>query len=182
MHKIQFLMALLAAGIFCSRSYGAFEIKDYGCENISCGSAGIASNITSFAVFINPAKIGLNPNADINLFYRNFYGLKEINQISLAGHFRLFRLPAGFGISTFGNQLYRETEIRTAIGVELIQQIRMGISLNLYYLDIRNYGSTMTFGFDFAFMKHINDVVSAAFVVSNLKILNSIIAPEFNTG
>jgi hypothetical protein len=154
--------------IFCSESIASFEHKDQGSEYIAAGSCGIASFNDAFAIFNNPAKIGMSDNAVINLFYRNFYGLKEINQISLASHFHIFSLPLGLGISTFGNKLYKETELRTGITIEIIQQIRIGVSLNLYHLNIKNYGSSMCWGFDLAMIKNISEEIIMAFVVSNL--------------
>lgn len=168
MFKSKFLIVVLISFLYVLTCTAAFEIKPQGVDNFSSGSSGIAVNNTAFAVFINPAITGLIYNSGINVFYRNFYGIKEINQISLAGHFHLFRLPVGAGISTFGNQLYRETELRAGTAIELLQQIHMGISCNLYYLDIQNYGSAMSLGFDFAFIKKINDFISAGFVLSNL--------------
>lgn len=168
MPRLQVPFLLLMCLVFCSESPASFEHRDQGCEYLSAGSSGIALRNTSFAVFNNPAKILLLENANINLFYRNYYGLKEINQISLANHFHLYSLPMGLGITTYGNKLYRETELRTAMAFKLIQQIQIGVSFNLYYLDIKNYGTAMSWGFDLALMKDISDYVSMAFVVSNL--------------
>ncbi|MBN1406903.1 MAG: hypothetical protein JW956_03900 [Calditrichaceae bacterium] len=165
----KWLIILLITGLFFySESIASFEHKDQGSENVASGSCGIASCNNAFAIFINPAKIGLSGNPAVNLFYRNYYGLKDINQMSLASHFSIFKMPLGLGISTFGNKLYRETELRAGVGVELIQQIRLGVSLNLYHLDIKNYGSAIGWGFDLAALKAINDEITMAFVVSNL--------------
>jgi hypothetical protein len=154
--------------VLYSKSLASFENKDQGSAYIASGSSGIASQNDAFAVFNNPAKIGLSGNANINLFYRNYYGLKEINQISLANHFRFYNLPLGLGISTYGNKLYRETELRSGMAFELIQEIHMGVSFNLYHLDIKNYGSAMGWGFDLALVKDIRYDLTMAFVVSNL--------------
>lgn len=163
------LIVLLITGFFFySESIASFEHKDQGSENIASGSSGIASYNDAFAVFNNSAKIGFSGNPAINLFYCNYYGLKDINQMSLASHFSIFNLPLGLGISTFGNKLYRETELRTGVNLELIEQIHFGVTLNLYHLDIKNYGSDMCWGFDLAAMKDISEEISMAFVVSNL--------------
>jgi hypothetical protein len=168
MFSKRLIVLLIASALFCSESIASFEHKDQGSENIASGSSGIASYNDAFAVFNNPAKIGVSGNSKINLFYCNYYGLKDINQMSLASHFSIFNLPLGLGISTFGNKLYRETELRTGVNFEVIQQIHFGVTLNLYHLDIKNYGSAMCWGFDLAAMKDINEKVTMAFVVSNL--------------
>ena len=168
MSRMHLTFIVIICFIFYSESIASFEHKDQGSEYIACGSSGIALYNDAFAVFNNPAKIGLSGNAGINLFYINYYGLKEINQISLANQFRFYGLPLGMGISTFGNKLYRETELRTGVTFEVIQQIRLGVSLNLYHLDIENYGSSMCWGLDLALMKNISNELTMAFVVSNL--------------
>lgn len=166
MFRILFILIICFG--FYSESIASFEHKDQGSDNVASGSCGIASSNAAFAVFNNPAKIGLSDNPEINLFYSNYYGLKDINQMSLASHFNIFDLPLGLGISTFGNKLYRETEIRAGVTIKVIQQIRLGMSVNIYYLDIKNYSSTMCWGFDLAVMKAISNEITMAFVVSNL--------------
>ncbi len=168
MLKVRSIYLLIICFLSCSELLASFEHKDQGSAYIAAGSCGIAAYNNAFAIFNNPANIGVSGNADINLFYRNFYGLKDINQISLASHFHIHRLPMGLGISTFGNKLYRETELRTGVTFEIIQQIRMGVSLNLYHLAIENYGSSMSWGFDLAMIKNISEKITMAFVASNL--------------
>lgn len=168
MFKLRPIYLLIICFLCYIESLASFEHKDQGSAYIAAGSCGIASYNNAFAIFNNPAKIGMSGNADINLFYRNFYGLKDINQISLASHFHIYKLPLGLGIGTFGNKLYRETELRMGVTFEIIQQIRMGVSLNVYHLAIENYGSSMCWGFDLAMMKNISEEIAMAFVVSNL--------------
>ena len=168
MHIRRLILIFIIGFVFYSESIASFEYKDHGSETVAAGSCGIALYNNAFAIFNNPAKIGLSGRPGMNLFYRNYYGLKDINQMSLASQFNIFNLPLGLGISTFGNKLYRETELRVGSSIEVIQQIRFGLSLNLYYLDIKNYGSAMCWGFDLAVMKQIGDEISVAFVVSNL--------------
>ena len=109
MLRLPLILVLMISIMLYSESSASFEHREQGCEYLSTGSGGIASRITSFAVFNNPAKLAILDNANINLFYRNYYGLKEINQISLTNHFRINSLPVGLGITTYGNKLYRET-------------------------------------------------------------------------
>lgn len=166
--RIPLPILVIAGLIFYMECSASFEQKDQGCDYLGCGSSGIALGNASFAVFINPADIATSQKDNLSLFYRNFYGIKEINQISLANHFLLFKLPLGLGISAFGNKLYRETELRAAVAFKLINKIKMGVSLNLYHLNIKNYGTDLSWGFDIAFMKDITKNITTAFVVSNL--------------
>jgi len=168
MFRLRLIFLLIGSILFCSRSIASFEHKDQGSGQTASGSCGVASRDDAFAVFINPAKIGLSGDAGINLFYCNYFGIKEINQISLANHFRVYNWPLGLGISAFGNKLYRETELRAGLALEVIKHIRLGVSLNLYHLAIESYGSAISWGFDLALMKKINDEITMAIVVSNL--------------
>ena len=146
----------------------AFEFKGHGSNYMAGGSGGIASADVSFTLFNNPAKLSLSKRAGIELFYRNYFGLSDWNQISLANQFRLYGIPLGLGISRYGNKIYSETEIRLGMAYHPGQNVHLGLTLNLYHLAIENYGNATGFGLDLAAYYELTPAVSMAFVVSNI--------------
>ena len=139
-----------------------------GCSFLGNGSSGVASRNRAFSIFINPAKIADLNQADIEIYYRNYFGLKDLNQISLANHFRIGNVPFGLGITRYGNKLYNETEIRAGSAIRLSNDIFFGISINAYHLKIENYGNAVSWGFDLAGIYKLTNFLSTGFVLSNL--------------
>jgi hypothetical protein len=164
----KFILLISTVFFFSAAVYGSFEAKGHGVVFVGAGSCGAASSNTDFAVFLNPAKIYYNSQPQINLFYRNFYGIKNLDQISLGSCFKLFKIPFGAGISRYGNKLYSETELRLGSACQLFDFITLGLSVNWYALEIKNYGGAQSWGFDLAGLYKINSRFAAGFVVSNL--------------
>ncbi len=162
------LLFLILVFFWFTPSNGAFEPKGYGTNYTGSGMTGIASSDIAFDVFLNPAKLSLTQTASFDLFYRNFYGISGLNQITLGSSFKVLNVPVGFGINRFGNSLYAETETRVALAKEFADAISIGVSLNWYHLDIDNYGQAQSLGFDISGFYQISRQFTAAFIVSNL--------------
>lgn len=154
--------------IFSAKSKAAFEAKGHGTSYIGSGQSGVASTNGDFGIFINPAKLAGNSSTQIGLFYRNFYQISGLDQISLYANGRPLDIPLSLGVTRFGNNLYAETEIRLGSAYNFEDILILGISFNLYSLHIKNYGDALTFGFDFSGIYRINEIIRAAFVVSNI--------------
>jgi len=160
---ILILIFLLAAPL-----QAAFENKGTGSMFLAAGSAGIASSDSSFTALINPAGIGLLNKNHIDFQFRNFYQVQGLNQITLAGSFRIMDLPLGIGLNSYGNKLYSELETSFIYSHEIVSSFYLGISLNAYWLSIKNYGSASSLGIDLAGYYLISPKLRAAFIVENI--------------
>ncbi len=166
LHLFRFVCTfILFIYIFTTTSFASFEQKGHG-SYFNSRAGGIAGRHVPFAVFNNAAALSAFPHVD--LYYRNFYGIKDLNQITLASSFKLQSLPLGIGITRFGNELYTETEWRIAFSYEPFTPIRFGLSFNGYQLAIENYGHASAFGFDIAAAYNVHPRLRIAFVASNL--------------
>jgi len=164
----QVLIVFIFLLLLCNFGRAAFEEKGCGIVFIASGYSGIASENPSFAVFINPAKLVFIPESRIEIFYRNFYQLADLNQISLSAVTRVRDVPLAFGFNRFGNKLYAENEIRLAGAWEIWEPFTIAVSGNLYQLHIERYGDAVTFGLTMSFLYRINSYFSTAFVITNL--------------
>ncbi len=164
----QVFIALIFLLFLCASVRAAFEPKGYGTTFIASGYSGIASDNAAFALFINPAKLALIPSPGIDLFYRNFYQLADLSQITFSSVIPVWGAPLGFGISRFGNKLYAETDLRVAAAWRIWQPFILAASANIYHLQIKRYGSAVSFGFCLAFNYKVNADFSTAFLISNL--------------
>jgi hypothetical protein len=165
--KTRTTLIVLLLFLFSTSCFASFEFKGYGSTYTAGGSAGIASFQNEFGIFLNPAKLTRATGLQVNLFYRNYYGISDLNQITLGSQFLINKLPFGFGISRYGSKIYSETEIRLGTGINIFEAIHFGISLNTYHLEIQNYGSTIGVGFDISALYSITPNLTSAFVISN---------------
>lgn len=166
--RILKLIILLIAVFGIQGIEAAFEFKGHGASFLANGSCGIAGQDLTCMVFNNPAKLAHYSEDGLELFYRNYFGLKDLNQISLAGRVKIADVPVGLGISRYGNKLYAETEMRIGSALKFGDNVKFGVTINHYHLQIQSYGSASAVGFDFAAIYEISNSLSSAFLISNL--------------
>jgi len=148
--------------------FAAFEPKGIGTAYLAAGSAGRAGTNSTFAVFLNPAKLVWNTETGVRLFYKNYYGIKNLNQMSLEARFPVWGQPFAIGINRYGISSYIESELRAGSAFRLFDALNLGGTLNVYNVSLKNYGHSYTFGFTFAAVYEIFKHTRAAFTVENL--------------
>lgn len=148
--------------------FAAFEPKGIGSAYLGAGSAGRAGSDGSFAVFLNPAKLVWNTESAVRLFYKNYYGIKNLNQISLEARLPVWGQPFAVGINRYGNSFYNESELRIGSAIRLLDALDLGGTLNIYSVSLKNYGYDYTFGFTLAAVYDVFKNIRAAFTVENL--------------
>ena len=148
--------------------YAAFENKGSGSVFVGTGSSGIASEETAFSVIINPAKLSFINKSNIFLYYRNFYLIRGLDQISLAANLRFGKIPFGFAIDRFGNDLYSEYTVSAASAFEIIDSLSIGCKINFYHLQIKNYNSASSYGISLSAIYKVTKSFRAGFVYENI--------------
>lgn len=151
----------------CTSVYAAFEKKGAGVQFISNGSAGIADSSLAFALFNNPAQVARQDGLQINAFMRNFYQIKDLNQINFHTGFRIGKIAFAAGVQRYGNNLYSETEIRIGASYILFKALAVGFSLNYYALHIKRYFDAGSLGMDLGVQYSINRQFSLGCLLSN---------------
>lgn len=166
--KTLYCLYIFGASVFLSSNLlASFEQKATGVSHIGLSLAGIASLSGDFQSFINPSLIGTDGKS-ISLFYKNHFGIKDLNQISLHGQFSIQSWPVGLGVSRFGNKLYSETQLTLASSYAIDEDVIVGASSSIYFLEIKNYSNDWTFGFSLAILYTINSSINIAAVINNL--------------
>ena len=153
--------------LFSMNSYASFENKGSGASFMATSFAGIASPYIDFASILNPAALQFKNSPELSFFYRNFYGLNELNQVALHGNFSLADFPLGCAVSRFGNNLYSESQINLATSYALDESVAIGIAASFYFLDIKNYSSASSLGLSLALIYEINPDLFVTAVVNN---------------
>jgi hypothetical protein len=152
--------------LFLSVAKASFENQGSGASNIGLSLSGLASRYPDFSVFTNPSLI--SGEALVDLFYRNLYGIKELNQISINSEFSISNQPLGIGIMRYGNSIYSETKLALGTSYAIDPTFSLGISIKGYFLQIKNYGDAFSLGFSFSVFYKINDQLQIAAVINDL--------------
>jgi hypothetical protein len=161
------IFILLCFSFSCA--YASLEPKPIGISAESEGASAIADFGTSFKIFVNPAALASVQNHQIELFYKDYFSLAEIGLSAFSFSTRLKGHPFAFGISSFGNDLYREYESRIGTSLPFFQnKLFVGASFNYYSLSIKNYGSTSVLGYDVGALYQLSTKMRAAFKASNI--------------
>ncbi len=160
------LLLLYLGGLSAVRA--AFESKGFGAAFLALGGAGRARSGAPFSLFLNPAALPAEKPLQLNLYYRNFYGLKELNHLAVEAQSRMQDIPFAVGLSRYGNALYAESELRVAAAYELFTGLTAGVSVNGYFVWLKGYGNSATAGISAALRYRIISNLDMAFVINNL--------------
>lgn len=161
--KITFFFIMI---VLISTTKASFEKHGSGASNIGLSLSGTASKFPNFSVMTNPSQITGNPAFEF--FFYNQYGIKELNQIAINSEFSILNQPMGVGIMRFGNNLYSETELSLGMSFPLYSNFILGLSINTYFLQIKNYGDTYSFGISASICYEVNKMLRIAAIINNL--------------
>jgi competence ComEA-like helix-hairpin-helix protein len=76
------------------------------------------------------------------------FGLAGLAATAAAASYQRDRFGLGASLVTTGNQLYRESTVRMALGMRAFNRAAIGVAVNGHLLGIERYGSATAVGFD----------------------------------
>lgn len=161
--------------LFTCSIYASFEKNEAGAREQSLGNATVALANSHFALFYNPANIQSISTFDIWTSYRNFYGLPDIYQADIVLNTSIYNINSALGISKYGNQLYSEIQISAGGRYHIVEDLSVGISLQGYFLSIKNYGDAQNWGLNLGLQYNYLDNLSVGAHISNIN------NPKFST-
>ncbi len=162
------LIFLVFVLLSVQQGFAAFEDRGFSSHYLARGSTGIAAHDSTFAIFLNPSVLGDSPYRKVDLFYRNFYGLPDLNQIALSVSFPDLIIPIGIGLSQYGGKLYSEMLLRLGTGFLLFPKMHLGLHANGYFLSVQNYGNSQSFGLGISGFYQWNKNLSTGFMIDNV--------------
>lgn len=161
----RYLFVLL---IILHTAKGAFENLGSGAEPLALGNAMVAFQENPYAIYYNPAHISSSRQSLIGFCYRTFFGLSSPGQINLFVNHCFKEIPISAGLVQIGDKNYQETQFLLGSSIGYLDKIRLGMSLSLYYLNIRYYSSAMTWGLNLGIHYPLNDHFTMGVLISNL--------------
>ncbi len=146
----------------------AFDFIGVGAEPLALGNAMVAYRYGAYAVYYNPAYISAERKPLIELGYRSFYGLSSPNQTSVLLQYPVRSVPFAICCIHLGDRIYREMHLALGSSYTYQQKLRMGISLNLYYLNIVSYSTALSAGINLGFAYPLSDRFTMGVLITNL--------------
>lgn len=148
-------MAFIKRILFCVLIFtawvgAAFEYAPSDPRNIGQGmviinfSQGFSGSMQDPASLADITRIGLSFNGGV-LFRMKNLGHEAGNLV-----LPLNLGTLGVGFSSFGNQLYAESQIILGWGQRVHHRVMVGVGINYYSLSVRDYGSASSFGLTLA--------------------------------
>ncbi len=138
-------------------------------REISLANSTVAIPNNSNAIFYNSAGISLLKNSEISFFYSpSPFGIREMANGNFSTNYDFGFSQVGFGISTYGYDLYRENSFNISISKEISEDIFLGISPVIRFVNIKNYGNSAVFLLNFGFLTNIVKNLSFGFNLENL--------------
>ena len=148
--------------------FASFEKNEAGAREQSLGNAIVALNNTPFALIYNPANIQSATAFNVYTSYRNFYGLPGIYQADIIANTSMYGIGSAFALSKYGNELYSEMEIRVGGSYRFTENLTVGISLQGYFLSIKNYGDTKSWGLNIGLQYNFIEKLSIGAFITNI--------------
>ena len=150
-------------------SIAQFENSDIGARAAGLNGAFTSLSNNSLAIFYNPSGLGQMKYREVSVFYSpSPFGISDISTAALTYAEPLKFGTLGFGIRTYGFELYRETNAILSYGNNFRGKIFYGLNLNYYNLNIQNYNSASSFGADIGAMAYITDFLRWGFFAKNI--------------
>ncbi len=150
-------------------STAQFENTDIGARATGLNGAYTSLSNNSLAVFYNPSGLGQMKYREVSVFYSpSPFGLSDISTAALTYAEPLKFGTLGFGIRTYGFDLYRETNAILSYGNNFREKIFYGFNINYYNLKIQNYNTASAFGADIGAMAYITDFLRWGFFAKNI--------------
>ncbi len=159
--NIVFLLIFLHQGVRAS-----FEPGRLPPAYLALGSSGIASTQAPF-FNINPALLAFGSPSELNLQYRNFYNISQLNEFGLSFNTRIKGLPFGLFVSQFGDKNYKEQQAALAVSFTIYERLNIGFLFRNYFLQIKNYGQYYSYGLTAALHLRILSWLNLASVFGN---------------
>lgn len=134
--------------LMCGFGFPAHAQQSLGARIAALGHSGSALEPGAWSVFANPALLPVE-GREVSFYSIRSYGIAELTDMAAAGSIAFSERAgsAGFGLHSFGYELYRESRFRIAYQ-NSYAGLKFGLAPNLTHISIPEYGSAAAFTLD----------------------------------
>ncbi len=144
MRQRSFVFALLLA--LSHICHAAFEETQTDARAYGMGGAGIALADRPQSGLANPALPALCETQSVSTGWSLPFALTDLATAAASGSYQKDRWGLGAALVTAGNDLYRESTVRVALGMRVRNNAAAGLALDGQHLGIERYGSATALG------------------------------------
>jgi len=160
---------------FIIESYAAFEFSATNAFLKGMANSTIATTQFFSAFLLNPAISSAVKEGNLGLTYFKPYGISELNYAGLVFNIPFKNIGTGLAVSTFGNQLYRESQFIINFSKSFFKnKLFAGFNTHWYSVSVERYGNTNSLGMDAGLQYVINSKMLIGFSIHNFN------QPELN--
>jgi len=158
---------LLSLFLFCF--IGISAQQNPGAKSISLANSDVALSNDAFSLFTNPSGLTQINWVEGGVFYSpSPFGVKELSNAFIAASIPTDYGSFGFGVSTYGFELYEENKFVLAYANRYAKNFFYGASLSLNHLSIKNYGEDNAVTFLLGALYYVSPDFRFAFAADNL--------------
>ncbi len=149
--------------------HAAFEFSGKTPYAVALGGIPVATDFSAAGFWYNPALSATTNFLQAQFIYAMPYGLRDLSVGSALFIFPMGQYFSGLGLSSLGNNLYRENLISLNISRAFFQgRLFIGVNLHGYLISVAQYGRQSTWGLDVGFRYRLTDAIALAGVVTNI--------------
>ncbi len=140
-----------------------------GSKQVAVSHSGIALANDVFSLYLNPAGLAQLRWRELGAYYSpSPFGMSELSN-AFAAYSEPFSFGTiGFGIMTYGFELYRENMISIAFSKRLERILYGGVTFSYKSISIDNYGNSKTFIVNLGGLVYITKYLRTGFAFDNI--------------
>ena len=140
-----------------------------GAKQIGMANSGLALADDVFSLYSNSAGLAQLPSREFGAFWSpQPFGFSELSSFRFAYTEPLPWFTAALGFTNYGFELYKENQITIALSRNFSNLFFAGISADLSFLTIKNYGTDNTLKLNLSGLYYITDDLRGAFEIRNV--------------
>ncbi|MEI7811035.1 MAG: hypothetical protein WCJ01_01280 [Ignavibacteria bacterium] len=162
MKQVLYILAVVI--IFVSHTFSQINP---GARQISLGNSDVAQSDDVFCLFNNPSGLRQMNWREVGIYYSPApFGLTELSNAYLAYHEPVSIGSIGFGFSTYGFELFRQSGILLGYSCNY-QSIYFGLAVEYMQTTISNYGSENSVLFNIGGLIYLSETMKWGFAIHN---------------
>lgn len=167
--RLRPLLCALALLVPPARAFAAFERPPGDPRFAALGGAGVALQGSPWAVLVNPAALAPLEHRVLAAAYTpSTFGLAELSRAGAAYAEPFGGFSLGASAATFGFELYRETEIALAGGIDVTETVSAGAALRACFLAVEGYGQDFSVAVDVGVLVRFAESLTWGVAIGNV--------------
>ncbi len=151
-----------------TQSFAGTENNGRGSKSTGMSNAFVAVADNAWAIYYNPAGLSSLHSFESSVFFvPQQFGLNELKTVALASAVPTDFGTLGIGVSQFGFELYKETQVSLGFGKKIDSGVSAGLTANVGRISITDYGATQSLTLDVGLLAQLHEQVSLGFSYKN---------------